>query len=257
MKRLLLVCLATALLQFACGCESGDDRKELTVFAAASLTDAMTEIGAAFEAKTGAGILLNFQASTTLEQQIRRGAPADVFISASPRQVDSLAKDGLIDADSRIDLLRNSVVVVVHIDANISVGKPEDIVSEDVTRIAIADPELAPAGQYARESLTHYGLWDRAVAKGVTNSLDVRAALAAVEGGDAEVGIVYRTDAAISKKVKIVCELPPESHKPIIYPAVILKDCKDKELAKEFMEFLRTDEVKEIFKKHGFTPVVN
>ena len=255
MKRLLLVCLATALLQFACGCESGGGRKELTVFAAASLTDAMSEIGAAFEAKTGAGIPLNFQASVTLEQQIRRGAPADVFISASPAQVDSLAKDGLVDADSRIDLLRNSIVVVVHIDANISVGKPEDIVSEDVTRIAIVDPELGPAGQYARESLSYYGLWNRAVARGVTNSFDVRAALAAVEGGDAEVGIVYRTDAAISRKVKIACELSPESHRPIIYPAVILKDCTDKELAKEFMQFLRTDEVKEIFKKHGFIPV--
>jgi molybdate transport system substrate-binding protein len=241
-----LLCLgrASALL-FA---EPPKGREELSVFAAASLADALTEIGTAWEAASGNHPLFNFGASSDLARQIRAGAPADVFFSADTTQMDTLERQGLVRPAERHDLLSNMLVVIVAEGSTARVTSPRDLAG--CASIAIADPQAVPAGVYARTWLEGLGLWE-ALAPRVVPTLHVRAALAAVESGNAEAGIVYRTDAARSKRARIAFEVEPSQGPPIRYPVAPLATSRQR-AALAFVAYLRSPAAREVFVRHGF-----
>ncbi len=193
--------------------------EEVVVFAAASLADALREIGSAFEARTGHRVVLSVGGSNDLARQIRAGAPAEVFVSASAERMDEVERAGLVRAADRVDLLSNRLVVIVPVVASAVPATAEDLAS--VRRLALGDPQAVPAGIYARQWLEKRGLWGRVRAR-VVPTLDVRAALAAVESGNADAGIVYRTDAAISRRVRVALEVPAGEAPRIVYPAALL-----------------------------------
>ncbi|MGH8017348.1 MAG: molybdate ABC transporter substrate-binding protein [Opitutaceae bacterium] len=226
---------------------------EITVYAAASLSDAMEEIAQAYEARSSDSVRFNFGASSMLARQIREGAPADIFFSADEAKMDNLASAGLIAADTRRSLLSNSLVIVVGIEDSPPIAAPADLAKAAVRRIALAETQSVPAGIYARAYLEKLGLWER-VAQKVVPLQNVRAALAAVESGNADAGIVYKTDALISEKVGIVFEVPISDGPAISYPAAVLKDSKQAEAAGRFIKFLVSPAAGSIFTKHGFPP---
>ena len=235
------------------GCTKKQQKqRELDVFAAISLTDALGEIGTAFTTENGIKIYYNFAASTTLQRQIEKGATADIFISASPRQVIALETNGLLEPESRHDLLTNRLVLVSDDTAGISVKTLADLAAPEISRIAIGHPNIVPAGTYAKEALTHFGLWETLQSKFVFGT-DVRATLAYVTAGNADVAIVYKTDTTLTPYIKGLYQLPPEAYTPIVYPAVVMKESQRKQLARRFITYLHSMESGEIFEKHGFT----
>ena len=234
------------------GCGRTEKKPELRVFGAMSLTDALTEIGDQFTAKHDVKVSYNFAASSTLQRQLEKGASADVFISASPQQVNALETLEMLETGSRYDVLSNRLVLVSHKNSVSSVESVERLADATVSRIAIGQPEIVPAGTYAKEVLTHLSLWEKVYPKLVFGT-NVRATLAYVSAGNADVAIVYQTDVTLSKNVKTLYEFPAETHSPIVYPAVILKDSNQKQLAQQFIAYLKTPSATEIFEKHGFT----
>ncbi len=225
---------------------------ELIVLGAMSLTDALTEISQRFEAEERIQVYCNFAGSSTLQRQIEKGAPADVFIAASSKQVEALQRNGWVYAETRQDVLINKLVLVAHIDASLPFAEPRALVQDAIKRIAIGEPNSVPAGIYGKEALMNLGIWD-AVQQELVYGLNVRAALAYVESGNVDVGIVYQTDATISKKVKVIYQFPDSSHTPIVYPAVVIKGTKYESLARKFVEYLKTSDTAEIFEKYGFS----
>lgn len=223
----------------------------LRVSAAASLADVLKEINAGFEKATGSSVELNLGASSTLVRQIEAGAPADVFLSADVPKMDHLEKAGLIDRTTREDQLSNSLVVVVPSDSSLSVRDARDLLKDSVRRLALADPKAVPAGVYTQEWLTKLGIWAEVEAK-VLATDNVRAALAAVESGNIEAGVVYKTDAAVSSRVKVAYEVPASEGPGITYPMAALKDSKSPALARQYLEHLDTPQAHALFKKHGF-----
>ena len=241
------------LLSFAClliGC-SGE---ELFIFGAMSLTDALTEVTQRFGAERNVKVYCNFAGSSTLQRQIEKGAPADVFISASPKQMDALQQLGFLYNGSRREILSNRLVLVAPVNRSVSLTDVGLIAGDSIGRIAIGEPNSVPAGIYGREALAQLGVWD-AVQPKLIPTTDVRSTLAYVESGEVDVGIVYRTDASISKEVRITYQFPESSHTPIVYPAAVLRDTGNKVLAKAFLEYLQTPEVTAIFAKYGFSVV--
>jgi molybdate transport system substrate-binding protein len=238
------------------GCTTNKQKpSELSVFAAISLTDALGEIGTAFTAESGVKVYYNFAASTTLQRQLEKGASADVFISASPRQVVALEANGLLEAESRKDLLTNRLVLVSDDTAGISVETPINLAAPEISRIAIGHPSIVPAGAYAKEALTHFGLWETLHPKLIFGA-DVRATLAYVTSGNVDVAIVYKTDTTLSHHIKVLYQMPAEAYTPIIYPAVVMKDSPRKQLARRFITYLQSADKCEIFEKYGFTVLV-
>ena len=251
-KSLTVICLLSVLVLLS-GCATDKQKPiELSVFAAISLTDALGEIGAAFTAKTGTKVYYNFEASTTLQRQLEKGASADIFISASPRQVVALETNGLLEAGSRHDLLTNRLVLVSDETAGLSVKTPDSLAMPDISRIAIGHPNIVPAGTYAKEALTYFGLWETLHPK-LIFGLDVRATLAYVTAGNVDIAIVYKTDTTLTEDIKVLYELPPEAYTLIVYPAVVMKDSPRKQLARRFITYLQSMESGKIFEKHGFT----
>jgi molybdate transport system substrate-binding protein len=239
-----------ALLLAATGRVHAD---EVTVFAAASLTDAMNEAGKAFEAKTGHHVTFNFGGSNDLARQIKAGAPAEIFFSADQAQMDEVAREGLIASlGDRIDALSNALVVVVPAASAARLAAAADL--KQFGRIAIANPEAVPAGVYARTYLTSEGVWD-AVKDKVVPTLDVRAALAAVEAEHADAAVVYRTDAAHSQRVRTAFEVPRDKGPRIVYPLALLKGAKP--AAALFRDFLVSDAARAVYEKHGFVVVLD
>jgi len=226
---------------------------EITVFAAASLSDACKEIAPLYTRATGDTLRFNFGASGALARQIKEGAPADVIFSADELRVDQLEKAGLLLLGTRRTLLANTLVVVVSADGGAPVKTLADLSKADVRRIAIGEPATVPVGTYTKEYLQKTGDWLKLTDKLVP--LDtVRAALAAVESGNAEAGFVYKTDALISKKVKIALEVPLADGPRITYPVAVLKDAKQPEAAKTLVGFLAGSEAQKVFAKFGFLP---
>ena len=223
----------------------------ITVFAAASLSDSLKEIAADYEKQTGDKVLFNLGASSTLARQIQEGAPADIFFSADEARMDALQRRGLILKDTRKRRLSNTLVIVVAADSAIAVHSPRDHAGDAVKRIALADPATVPAGIYAKSCLEKLNLWS-AVAPKVVPTDNVRAALAAVESGNVEAGMVYKTDAAISKKVRVAYEVPAGDAPEIRYPVAVLKDSNDPEAAKRFLRHLDSEAAGRVFRKFGF-----
>ena len=194
MKSLLLG-LLTASAAFAASGQSRTPAGEILVFGAASLNESLQELGRDFEASTGTKVTFSFGASSDLARQIAAGAPADVFFSADTAKMDAVEKAGRVRAADRREFLSNALVVVVPSSSTVKIASAKDLAA--LPKLALADPAAVPAGIYAKKWLIQEGVWD-AVEKKVIPLLDVRAALAAVAGGDVPAGIVYRTDAAIS-----------------------------------------------------------
>ncbi|MEQ8202117.1 MAG: molybdate ABC transporter substrate-binding protein, partial [Syntrophomonadaceae bacterium] len=195
-------------------------------------------------------ITYNLAASGTLQQQIEQGAPADMFISAGKSQMDALEQKGLIVASSRKNVVGNELVLVAGKDSKLSGF--EGLSDPAVKKIAIGTPESVPAGQYAKDTLTTMGLWDKLTSK-LVQAKDVRAVLNYVETGNVDAGLVYRTDAATSTTVKIVAAAPAGSSKPIVYPMAIIASSKQPQEAQQFEDFLASDEATQVFAKYGFT----
>ncbi len=224
---------------------------EITVFAAASLTDALKEAGATYEKSTAEKVRFNFAASNTLAMQIQAGAPADLFFSADEAKMDALEKLNLIVKSTRKDLLGNSLVVITP-EHGLKISEPGDLTKSAIRHLSIGDPKAVPAGIYAKTWLEKAGLWKTLEPKVVPGE-NVRAAMAVVESGNAEVGIVYKTDAAISKKVQIALEIPPADGPKITYPAALLTDSRNQAPARKFLTYLASKEAAAIFVKFGFT----
>jgi molybdate transport system substrate-binding protein len=221
---------------------------ELLVFAAASTADAVSEVGAAFEAETGQKVRFSFGASRDLARQIRAGAPAAVLVSADAETIDALVDAKLVRGEDRRSFASNRLVVVVPGASETQIRTPRDLVS--VAHLAVGDPKLVPAGSYAKQWLEKEGLWTE-VEPHVLPSLDVRAALASVETGHAEAGIVYRTDAARSSRVRVAYEVPAEKSPTITYVAACLASKGDAG-ARRFLDFLTGSKARATFARHGF-----
>jgi len=244
MKTLARIILATLLLLGATLAQGA----EITVFAAASLTDSLKEIASTYE---GHKIVFNFGASSTLARQIEEGAPVDIFFSADEAKMDGLEKKGLILKETRKSRLSNSLVIVVAAQGGAPITNPKDLATDKVKRVALAEPKTVPAGIYAKEFLQKQNLWTTVEAK-VIPTENVRAALAAVESGNVEAGIVYKTDAAISKKVKVAYEVPLADNPAISYSMAVLKEAKQPDASKRFLQYLNSDVAAKIFEKFGF-----
>lgn len=224
---------------------------ELQVLAAASLTDALQELSASYEQATGDKIVASFGASSTLARQIQEGAPADLFLSADKAKMDGLEKRKLLLPGTRRSVLSNALVIVVPADSEIRIQSASDLATARVRALALAEPQSVPAGIYAKEYLRGLKLWSKVVGK-VVPTENVRAALAAVESGNVEAGIVYKTDAQISKKVKVVFEVPRAEGPKISYPFAVLAGSKRPEAARRFLAWLESPEALKVFQKHGF-----
>jgi molybdate transport system substrate-binding protein len=228
--------------------------QELTVFAAASLTDAMKDVSAQWAKDGHQPLRLSFGASSTMARQIEQGAPANLFASADEKWMDYLADKKLIAADTRRELLGNDLVLVVPADKpqHVTVGPGFDLLGllGPNGRIATGDPAHVPVGLYAEQALKKLGLWD-AVQPRLARTDDVRAALLLVERGEAPAGIVYATDAAVSKGVMVAGVFPANSHDPVSYPFAVVKSGDTPE-ARALMTFLAGPDARAIFDKRGF-----
>ena len=225
---------------------------ELIVSAAASMTDALTDIQQAFEsANPSITLSFNFGASGALQQQIEQGAPSDLFLSAAVKNMTALVDQQLIDASQQIDLLKNELVVVVPSDASTAIEKMEDLTKEEVRTVASGIPESVPAGNYAKEALTNASLWDALQPKTV-QAKDVRQVLQYVETGNADAGFVYKTDALTSDKVKVAYMVDEAAYKTIVYPIGIVKATKHMDEANTLYQYLQSQEALDVFVKYGF-----
>lgn len=245
MKRLLLaLSLATMIPAVA-------HAATLHVSAAASLTDVLQEMAPMYEKETGDHLLFNLGASSMLARQVQEGAPTDVFISADEAKMDQLQRQHLIVNATRRSILSNTLVIVVPSDSRLKIASPTDLAGRSVRMIALAEPASVPAGIYAKEYLRKIGLWSKVVGK-VIPTENVRSALAAVESGNADAGIVYGTDALISKGVRVAYEVPVAEGPKISYPAAVIADSNEKAAAQRFLEFLQSRTARDLFRKYRF-----
>lgn len=225
---------------------------ELTVSAAASLQDAMKAIAPLYtQQQANITIIYNFGSSGSLQQQIEQGAPVDIFLSAAPKQMNALQQKDLLLTDTRQDLLKNSIVLVTPKD-NTDISDFQALNTNQVSKLAIGNPDSVPAGQYGKEVLTSLQLYKPLQAK-LIFAKDVRQVLAYVETGNVDAGLVYATDAKVSDNIKVVATAPETSHSPIIYPVAVLNESKHPDSAKAFVQFLTTEPAKAVFKTYGFS----
>jgi molybdate transport system substrate-binding protein len=221
------------------------------VFAAASLTDALKEIAASWEIAGGGSVVFNFAASSLLARQIREGAPADLFLSADEAQMDGLERAGLVVPGTRRSVLSNTLVAVVPPDSALRIASPRDLAGKGVERIALAEPTSVPVGVYSKKFFERVGIWEALTPK-VVPTENVRATLAAVESGNVDAGIVYRTDAAISKRVRIAFEIPAAMGPAISYPFALVKGAPRETEARRFLAYLGSPAARAVFVRYGF-----
>lgn len=246
--------LALSLIS-SCALKNSDrisERAELTVSAAASMQDVLEEIKIFYNRKyPQSKTIFNFGSSGSLQHQIEQGAPVDLFISAAPQQMDNLAQRGLLLAETRQDLVKNQMVLVVPKNSE-SINNFASLTEQSVEQIALGEPNSVPAGQYARQILTNLNIIDAVEVKAVYGK-DVRQVLSYVATGNTDAGIVYRTDAVNSDRVDVVATASETTHSPIVYPMAVVKDSNNTLAAKQMLEFLTTPQAQAIFKRHGFT----
>jgi molybdate transport system substrate-binding protein len=250
MRRFLGILVALSLLL---GASCAGQAAEVTVLAAASLTDALGQIDADFEKASGHKVKAAFGGSSALAKQLEKGAPADLFISADVPWMDYVAKAKAIDDASRTNLLGNHLVLVGPASSTGSVTIDSDYDLAGALKggkLSVADTAAVPAGKYAKASLEKLGLWSK-VEGSLAQGENVRAALALVERGEAPLGIVYQTDALVAK-VKVLGTFPDDSHPPIVYPAALTVAGAKSDAAKAYLDYLRSDAAKAVFAKAGF-----
>lgn len=244
----LAIVLCLALWPAEAGAE---DAKTVTVFAAASTTDALTDVATRYEKARGVKVRLNFAASSLLARQIEAGARADVFLSADVPWMDYLADRKLLEEGSRHDLLGNRLVLIAPKDSSLAVkmAKDFDFPAAFEGRLAVGDPALVPAGRYAKEALTHFGWYDKLQSR-LLPCENVRAALAVAERGETAAAVVYATDAAASEKVRVVAVFPEQSHSKITYPVALCRGASAE--GKALLAYLRSAEGLAAFRQRGF-----
>ncbi|MFF2447304.1 molybdate ABC transporter substrate-binding protein [Neobacillus sp. NPDC058068] len=227
-----------------------EENVELTISAAASLQDALTEITANFNKEHGnVKINYNYGASGALQQQISQGAPVDLFFSAAEDKFDALVKDGLIEEKDGIDLVGNELVLVVPKESTKGIKTFEDLPKAD--KISIGTPESVPAGKYGKEVLGNLNIWSNVEGK-IVYAKDVRQVLTYVETGNVDAGMVYKTDALTSDKVEIAATASELTHTPIIYPVGVIKASSHQKEAMLFYDYLKTKAAMDVFEKYGF-----
>jgi molybdate transport system substrate-binding protein len=222
---------------------------EVRVFAAVSLTEALEEIAEGYERTSGDRIVFHFGASSLLARQIEKGAPADLFLSADESRMDVLAKQGLIVPATRRSVLSNTLVVVVPDDVRTDVVRPADLLR--LRRLALAEPATVPAGVYAKQWLQRIGLWERLQSR-VIPTENVRGALAAVESGNVDAAIVYRTDAMIARRARIAYAIGGTQAPRISYPFALLREAGERDAALRLLAHLRSRVALNVFVRHGF-----
>ena len=229
-------------------------QEQITVFAAASLKNALDDTNAAFTKATGVKVTVSYAASSALAKQVEQGAPADIFISADLQWMDYVGERKLIKPDTRVNLLGNKLVLIAPADskiANVTIGQGFDIAKlAGSGRIAVADVNAVPAGRYAKVALEKLGAWAAAEPK-LAQAENVRATLAFVARDETPVGIVYETDAKVEPKVKVIGVFPDSSYPPT-YP-VAATAIATKQSVSQYLQFLRTPAAKAIFEKYGFS----
>ena len=254
MRNMALSILGLFLCIAYCAAALADEPAAVTVFAAASTTNALTDIGRLFGENQLGRFIPSFAASSTLAKQIEQGAPADIFISANPKWMDYLQQRGLLAPGTRFNLLGNRLVLIAPKEgkAGISIAPGFDLAGLLGTdKLAMGDPDHVPAGIYGKQALESLGIW-QAVAPKVARCKDVRAALVLVERAEAPLGIVYATDAAISRKVKVIGTFPENSHAAITYPVAVLAG-RETYTARAFLRFLKSPQATAIFNRYGFS----
>lgn len=254
MKSALRACLLLTACLFGLQSFAVDSEKALTVFAAASLTNALQDLGDAFTKDSSIPVRFSFAASSTLARQIENGSRADLFFAADLEWMDYLQARNLIQAATRHDVLGNQLVLIAPLSSKISLKiAPHFALAAAVGsgRLATGDPDSVPVGRYAHEALANLGVWDQ-VAQRLVRTDSVRSALAFVDRGEAELGIVYRTDAMVDKNVRVVDTFPADSHMPIVYPAALTAGAGAD--AAKFLAYVRGPAGDLTFKHYGFTP---
>jgi len=235
-----------------CGRRDSRNSRTLTVSVAASLQTAMGELGPVYErSQPGIKVFFNFGGSGTREQQIERGAPADVFVAAAPKQMDALAAKGLILTDTRRDLLGNQVVLIAP-KGSTRPNSFQDLCDKTIKLIALGDPVSVPAGDYGRQVLQSLHVWT-AVQPKLVLAKDVRQVLSYVETGNADAGIVYSTDTHETDRVRVAAMAPANSHRPVVYPIAVIRGCHNIAAARAFIAFLTGSYARDVFTRHGFT----
>ena len=246
-----LAAIPLALASLSSTAPGSSATPEIVVYAAASLRDALREMAPACMDAEGVRLVFNFGASNDLARQIIAANKADVFLSADEAWMDKVAAGGLVDARSRRDLVSNRLVVVGASDVSYAIASAEDLARAPARRISIADPEAVPAGKYARAWLEKAGLWE-AVHPRMLPGLDVRAALAAVEAGAADLGIVYATDAAIAQEARVLYVVPENEGPRIRYTIAALQDRPYIEKSRAVVSWLSGPEADSVFRRFGF-----
>ncbi|WP_407558534.1 molybdate ABC transporter substrate-binding protein [Vibrio parahaemolyticus] len=241
-------CLA-AILSISFSINAATDLK---VYAASSMTNAIDEIAQDFKEKYDVTVTPVYGGSSSIARQIINGAPADVFISANTKWMDYLVDEGVIDGDNVTNLVRNSLVLIAPQTSSLAVFNFADAKAWEAalngSRLALGNPTSVPAGMYAKESLTTLGVWKEIQTK-VAPAKNVRLALALVERGEAPLGVVYKTDAQLTSKVKIVGEFASDTHAAIVYPAAVVKDSTE---SRQFFQYLKSEDAKRVFAHYGF-----
>ena len=254
-RRAFLHALGLCALLFAAGVQAQEKAPPLTVFAAASLKEAMDEAGAAWQRQSGRDVRTSYAASSALARQVEQGAPADVFISADSEWMDYLQQRSLIDVATRRDLLGNTLVLVAPKQAKakpLALRKGTDLLpllGKD-GRIALALTASVPAGKYAKAAFESLGMWNALSAR-TAEAENVRAALLLVARGEAPLGVVYGSDAKAEPRVRVLAVFPPGSHPPIVYPVARIR-ASTQPRAAEFVRWLQSPEASAIFRAHGF-----
>lgn len=240
-------------LCFACGTSTNDTQQPIVVSSAVSLKDAFGEIAAIYKAKYGREVTFNFGSSGALQKQIETGAPADVFASAGKQQMDALISGEFVDASSVLNFARNRLVLIVPKDSKLSITTLNDLSNASVKRIATGNPKTVPAGQYSEQTLTRTTLLESLKPKLVYGE-DVRQVLDYVARGEVDAGLVYSTDAKVAdERTHSVYVIPADLHDPILYPISVIRESKNKENAKAFVEIVLSPEGQAVLKRYGFS----
>lgn len=253
-SRLLVVLFAGLIL--LTGCSISQDTKErttITVAAAASLADALNEMAGDFQAANpDIDVRFTFGASGTLQRQIEQGAPIDIFISAGAQQMDTLVTKGLIGRDTVKPLARNEVVLAVRAENGVVLDSFEDLTRGDITKIAMGNPKTVPAGQYGKQVLDYYQIYEKVQLK-LVFAEDVRQALAMLTTGNADAGIVYKTDALGNKNVKIAVVAPQGSHQDVVYSVGLVNESNNSAAARKWIDYTISPNSLKTLEKYGFT----
>jgi len=250
-----IISLLLMILTLGCfNLVTAEPNKKVLVFAAASTTNAVDEIGQLFAQKKLSKFIPSFASSSTLAKQIAAGAPANVYISANPKWMSYLDKKNLVEKGTRCDILGNAIVLITPSASDLKIDIHPGFSLLNVLgneKISMGDPDHVPAGIYGKQALITLGAWDEIASK-VVRAKDVRTALVFVERGEVPLGLVYTTDAAITAKVRVAGVFPEDSHPPITYQAAIVKG-NSTQTALAFLEFLKSPDARQVFEKFGFS----